>query len=242
MRVGIMQPYFFPYVGYFQLMAAVDVFVLHDDVQFIKAGWVHRNRFLLNGEAAWFGLQLAQGPSTALIREREIAPSFDATQLVRRIAAAYHRAPERDAALQLLQDVLAAGDRGLADVNERGLRRVGEFLRIATPIVRSSSLQLDPELRAQARVIEIVRRMRGDTYVNPIGGLELYDEAAFAEAGQQLRFHRCGEVAYPQFGSTFVPSLSILDVLMFNAPASVAAMLRQCRIDTPAAMRPAGDA
>jgi len=235
MKLGIMQPYFFPYIGYFQLIQSVDLFVLHDDVQFIKSGWVHRNRYLRDGEAVWFGLALAKAPSTARINERVIAPEFDRREILRRLDSAYRLAPHRNTGMRLLEEVLSDGRQALADLDESCIRKSCAALDIHTPIMRSSELRLPASLKGQERVVEIARRTGADVYINPIGGIDLYEKDTFAAAGIELLFHRCEGVVYEQLGSAFVPDLSIVDVLMFNDSTKMASLLRCRRIADPAA-------
>ena len=232
MKIGIMQPYFFPYLGYFQLIDSVDLFVLHDDVQFIKSGWVHRNRYLRDGKPVWFGLSLAKASSFALINERHIAEDFDPQSMIRKLDEAYRRAARRQYVIDMVSEVVSKNEKSLAAINERGLRAICGVVNITTPIISSSSLQLPSCLTGQQRVIEIVRRCQGTHYINPIGGLSLYSEAEFAKNGIELSFHRMLPCEYNQGVTVFEPSLSIVDVLMHVEPTQMPELLQSKQIES----------
>ena len=183
-----MQPYFIPYAGYFRLLAAADVMVMFDCVQFPRRGWVHRNRLpAASGELDWFTLPIARAPQDVLISALRFPP--DARE---RIDAAIPRFPllraARDARHPLLERVLTLGDGDVARYLCELVRDLAAMLDLRPQVIRSSSLGIDPELKGQERVIEIARRVGGRRYVNPPGGRELYDPQLFAAAGLELAF------------------------------------------------------
>ena len=229
MRVAIMQPYFFPYIGYFQLMAACDVFLVFDDAQYIDGGWVNRNRMLVNGTAQWMTVPVAAASHELPILEREyLLRDRLALRLPARIAGAYRSAPFFAQTMPLVEDVLAFPQPGVAAFNTNLLRRVATHLGIETPIRQTSELDKDNSLvGGQRRVIDICSRLGATTYINSIGGRELYSADAFAERAIELRFLSCEVQPYQQFGAPHVPSLSIIDVLMFNDLPAVRGMLEQ---------------
>jgi hypothetical protein len=211
-----MQPYFLPYVGYFQLIAAVDTFVVYDNVKYTKKGWINRNRMLRNGRAATFSLPL-KGASDALdVRDREITPGFRGETLLAQMRGAYLRAPHFETTYALLERIMGTEERNLFLFIEQSIRLVCAHLGIATEIRCSSDVPTDGGLRGQDRVLAICQAVGTGIYVNAIGGVELYSAAAFAERGVELRFLRSNPLVYPQLDEPFVPQLSILDVLMFN--------------------------
>ena len=218
-----MQPYFLPYGGYFQLISAVDVFIVYDNVKYTKRGWINRNRFLLNGKDAVFSLPLKGDSDLLDIRERTIAPDFDPDRLLRRIDAAYHGAPERAATMPLLEAILRYEDRNLFRFVHHSLSRTCAHLGIGTPIRISSEIPVDHELRHQDRVLALVAAAGASEYVNAIGGTELYSASAFRARGIELKFIRSRPFEYRQFDGAFVPDLSIVDMLMFNPIAAVRA-------------------
>jgi hypothetical protein len=221
-----MQPYFLPYVGYWQLIAAVDLFVVYDTIKYTKKGWINRNRLLRNGAPAVFSLPLRGAPDGVDVRDREIAPEFRPETLLARVRGAYRRAPHFEPTVVLLERILATDERNLFGFLERSIRLTCEHLGIGTEIRRSSDVPADRDLRAQDRVLAICEAVGTGVYVNAIGGVELYAAEAFAARGMELRFLRSQPPAYEQFGAVFVPSLSILDVLMFNPLPAVNQVIR----------------
>lgn len=215
-RVAIMQPYFLPYIGYFQLVAAADEFIVYDDIQYTKKGWINRNRYLCEGRDRLFTLPVQQGPSLADVRERSLAAGFDRPALLNRLREAYRQAPHFDETFPLVESVVRRGEGNLFAYIFGSIRDVCGHLGLATRLTVSSTLGVDRALAGAGRVIALCRRAGADTYINPIGGRELYAAAEFARHGIALRFLRSGDVRYPQFGAGFVPALSIVDVLMFN--------------------------
>lgn len=225
--IGVMQPYLFPYLGYFQLIATTDTFVLCDDLQYVKSSWINRNRVLCDGQPKLISFPLKKASHLGTIRERWLCDTFDkeAATLLRRISHLYTRAPHRDEVLSLLKEIFEHPERNLAAFNENSIRRICQYLGIDTPIRRASTLDLEPDLDMQERVIQTVEKLNGELYINPIGGMELYCPARFRERGLQLRFLQMNEFSYPQFKQPFVPALSIIDVLMFNSREEVRDML-----------------
>ncbi len=217
--VSMMQPYLFPYLGYFQLIALSDVFVLGDDLQYVKGSWMNRNRVLVDGQPKLITFPLRKGHQTEQIRERWLCDDFvrEAEALMKMLERCYAKAPQRDTVLPLVRSILAYPERNLALFTENALRRICAYMDIRTPIYRGSSLGLPAKMDMQDRVIQIVHRMDGELYLNPIGGIELYCPARFRADGLLLRFLRMDDLTYPQFKHPFVPSLSIIDVLMFNS-------------------------
>jgi hypothetical protein len=213
-----MQPYFLPYIGYWQLMGCVDCFVLYDRIQYTKKGWINRNRFLLNGHDEMFTLPIRKAREGLDVSEREIVPDFDPGKLLARWRGAYHRAPYFSESFNLLERVVFCPDRNLFAYIHHSIVAVARYLGIHTPIVISSRLPVDTTKgRAAEKVIDICRYIGASHYVNPIGGVELYDKGAFARNGISLQFLQVHPMVYRQFEDTHVPWLSILDVLMFNS-------------------------
>ena len=220
--VAIMQPYFLPYIGYYQLIAAADLFVVYDTIKYTKSGWINRNRLLRNGEPAVFTLPLRHGADHLDICERELAPTFRADTLLNQVRGAYRRAPYYEPTVHLLEEMLRTDEVNLFGFLERSLATVCRYLGIPTETRRSSEVELETGLHAQDRVIAICRATGAAVYINPPGGVELYSAFAFAAQNIALRFLAPELAEYPQFGGPFVPRLSILDVLMFNPLATVA--------------------
>lgn len=227
MKIAIMQPYFLPYIGYFQLIAAVDRFVIYDTVQYTKKGWVNRNRLLRNDQAVTFTLPLKKASDFADICQREVAADFDRGKLVRQFAQAYRTAPQFGRVMPLLQDILACPEPNLFQFIQYSLTRCCAFLKIATPILVASQIEAPKPGKAVDRVLGICKSLGADRYINPVGGLDLYIPAAFRAQGLDLRFLKSRVTDYSQFGAAFQPALSIIDVMMFNSPDRIADLLTQ---------------
>ena len=220
MKLGVMQPYLFPYIGYFQLINAVDVFVMYDDVAFIRSGWINRNRIKIDAETRYFTVPLLDASSFRLIRETMVAAQQYAsfrTKLFSTIKAVYGRAPHYRATLDLIDAVLVPVPGNIGDMAAKSVAVVCEYLNLKTRIVPTSSLYGNAQLRKADRLIDICRREGADTYINSIGGVELYSKATFADAGIALWFLKGTTIEYQQCGAgAFLPNLSILDVMMNN--------------------------
>ncbi len=225
MTVGIMQPYFLPYLGYWQLLAAVDRFVVYDDIQYTKKGWINRNRFLRNGAAAYFTVPLRQGSHLLDVADRAIADDFRPAALLKPMAEAYRHAPFFASAYPVIETVISAAPRNLFEYLHYGLTVVAEYLEIRTPVIVSSTVAVDRSLKSQERVLGLCAALGATRYVNAMGGRELYSLSDFAERGIELRFLQSRPVPYPQYDDPFVPNLSIVDVLMFNSRDAVRGML-----------------
>jgi len=221
--VAVVQPYVFPYLPYFQLIARVDEFWIFDDVQFIRRGWMNRNTLLVEGARHLFSLPVARGRQTDRIDEKLLAPEFpDAlARLAKMLRHAYARAPERDAACSLVDGLAALPWSRFTDFAAESIRRTCTCLGIATPLRFASSLELPDDLHAGERILALCDRVGAKVYVNPIGGRTLYDAATFARHGVRLGFLEGRLEPYPQVGGrAFEPGLSILD-LIANLDASV---------------------
>lgn len=222
MRIAIMQPYFLPYLGYFQLISAVDRFVIYDTIQFTKKGWINRNQLLRDGAAVMFTLPVRKGSDYLNVVDRHLADDFDPRTLLNQIAGAYRKAPQFAGTMPLIEAILQYRSSNLFDFLLHSLRQCCDHLNIATPLLLSSKVEDGPpRLQGQSRVIDICRRLDGTVYINPPGGRALYAADEFAAQGLGLQFIRPRLRSYPQFGADFVPSLSILDVMMFNAPDQI---------------------
>lgn len=214
MKVAIMQPYFMPYIGYFQTMAAVDKYVVYDDVQYIKGGWVSHNYLLIGGRKQMFTIRLKGASPNKLFNEIEIGDNF--RKLTQTLHLNYHKAPYYDEVMPVLSEIFSYEDRNLARFLWNSYRKLFEFLGIDTEIILSSSIDKDCTLKGKDKVIDICHSLGADTYINAIGGQELYNKKEFAANGIELYFMRTDSISYPQFGNVFEPGLSFIDVLMFN--------------------------
>src|SRR6202167_939221 len=149
MKVAIMQPYFWPYLGYFQLIAAVDLFIVYDNIKYVKSGWINRNRLCRNGEAATFSLPLKQASDSLDVRDRELAAVFDPEKLLNQFRGAYRRAPHFARVLPLLERIVRFGEHNLFGFLNHSIRATCDFLRVGTEIRISSDLAIDHSLKKQ---------------------------------------------------------------------------------------------
>lgn len=218
MRIAIMQPYFFPYIGYFQLIRDVDLFVVYDDVNFITRSWISRNRILLGGAPHLFTLQLEDASSSKKINE--IQRGDNRKKLLKTVSQAYAKAPCFREAMPLIEEAMMNEERQLSLYLLHQLQSVARYLNLSTEFILSSEVPKENTLRGQDKILAICEALRADAYCNAIGGMELYSEKDFAARGIDLKFIRSDRIEYPQFGNDFVPWLSIIDVLMFNPPRS----------------------
>lgn len=225
MRLGIMQPYFLPYIGYFQLIAAVDQFIVYDNIKYTKKGWINRNRMLLNGTDAMFSLPLKKDSDSLDVVQRELAADFDRAKLLNQFKGAYGRAPYFAQIFPLLERIVRHEDNNLFRYIHHSLVQTCEHLDIKTEIRISSDIAIDHELTSQDKVIALCRAAGAGTYINAIGGMELYAKEDFSGHGIGLKFIKSKSFEYPQFGAPFVPWLSIVDVLMFNSLDAVRAYI-----------------
>jgi hypothetical protein len=213
-KLAVMQPYLFPYIGYFQLLAAVDEFVVYDNIEYTKKGWINRNRLLDQGRDVTFTVPIASASDYLDVRERHVAESYEPKKLINRFAAAYRKAPHVDRTMPLVEDVLAFGDRNLFGFLHHSLQRTMLHLGIDTALRVSSTVSIDHGLRGQEKVLAFCKALAAETYINPIGGLDLYSRSDFANHDIALQFLKTTAPEYPQQGQPFVPALSIIDVLM----------------------------
>jgi hypothetical protein len=216
MKLAIMQPYFLPYIGYFQLIAAVDLFVVYDNIKYTKKGWINRNRLLRDGTDALFSLPLKKDSDSLDVLERELAADFNRGKLLHQFKGAYARAPHFARTWPLLEGIVRNPEQNLFRFIHRSIAEVCRHLDLGTEIRCSSAMAIDHDRKGEDKVLAICEAVGADTYVNAIGGMALYAKETFAAQGIDLQFIKSRPFAYAQFGAPFVPWLSIVDVLMFN--------------------------
>ena len=218
MRIGIMQPYFLPYIGYWQLLNAVDQYVIYDDVNFIKRGWINRNRMLINNQPKLFNIQMQGASQNKLINEVELfADDVWKKKLLKTIESSYRKAPYYDEVYPIIKEIIICDENNLAKYIENSIRKVCEYLNINTKLIVSSSIDKDINLKGQDKIINICETLGADEYYNAIGGQELYSYSDFEKQGIKLRFLDTDNIEYNQFNGDFVSNLSIIDVMMFNS-------------------------
>jgi hypothetical protein len=220
-----MQPYFFPYLGYFDLIHNTDCWVVADSVQYIRHGWVNRNRILSqSGEWQYIVAPVRKHPLQTAICDIRIADAEDWRERIRRQVEHYRkRAPHYRATRELLEDCLCVRDSSLSALNVAVLSKLCRFLglRFEPKVLSQMPIVLDGVAGAEELAIRLTRAVGADEYVNPPGGRDLYNPAAFAAHGLRLTIRPMVEFPYSCGPYAFVPHLSILDVLMWNEPAAI---------------------
>lgn len=213
MKLAIMQPYLFPYLGYFQLIRAVDAFVVYDDVNYIKGGWINRNFILCQGKKHLVTLPLRGASPNQLINQVVVGDGHKLTETIRHC---YSKAPQFASVFPLVENILKQQEKNLARFLDHQLRQVCDYLGLHPKWHISSALNKDNQLRGQGKVLAICDELGATHYVNTPGGKSLYDAETFKGQGTQLSFIQPKLLPYRQFSNEFVSSLSIIDVMMFN--------------------------
>lgn len=225
--MAIMQPYLFPYIGYFQLVNAVDKFVIYDDVQYIKSGWINRNKLLINNNIKIFSISLKKASTFSQINEREISDlkERECKKIIKMLQQSYAKAPQYENVFPLIKKILLYDNNNLASYITNSLTKISKYLGIQTDFVISSTLKNDKQIEAKSRLVDICHYFSADHYINLIGGMKLYQKDFFQSNGIKLNFLNSKDILYQQFKVPFVPNLSIIDVLMFNSITEIQKML-----------------
>lgn len=218
-----MQPYFFPYIGYWQLIKASDTFVIFDDVNFKKKGWINRNLIYGNSGPQYLTLPLKNASQNHLIKEIEInetKPKFN--EILRH---SYTKAPQYERMITLILKLIYSNKKNLADYLELQIREISCHLEMNVNIIRSSDINYDKNNDANGKVLEIASILGAKTYINLPGGRAIYDPKMFEAKDIELSFISTNKIIYPQKNSLFIPNLSIIDVFMFNSAQDVSNLL-----------------
>ena len=225
MIVGSNQPYLFPYIGYWQLMNLSDIYVISDSMQYIKKGYVNRNYILLNKQRHRFSLEVLGVQGETIINEVNVGNN--ARKIISTISHAYKKAPHYDDVFPIIESILNTDEKNLAKYLGNSIKVIANYLGMKTEFIYLSELQGETSLKAQARTIDICKRVNATQYINAIGGQDLYDKEDFIKEGIELSFLKAEDFEYKQFYNQFVPHLSIIDVLMFNSIKEANELLTQ---------------
>jgi len=232
--MAIMQPYFFPYLGYYQLAGAVERFLFYDDVQFIKGGYIARNRVLLGQQEWMFSVPLAGASSNKLITEVKVDvgkwPTWK-SKFLRTLAQNYVRAPQRDQGLALVEEVLQLEDDGIGTLAAASVTKVMKAIGRTTRFQRSSEMAIRRDLTFEDRILHVCQREGVELYLQSPGGAELYSCARWEAEGIALRFLRPSFPKYLRKGP-WLPGLSIIDILMHVELQELSTMLDQYTLFT----------
>jgi hypothetical protein len=220
-----MQPYLFPYIGYWQLIDAVDEWVLYDDVQFMKRSFMYRNKILLSGRPYDFSISVGKQSITKNVNETMIVDDFQ--KFKKTIKHAYHKAPNFDAVYSLLNDVIDFDDKNFAKFAENSIRKIAEYLGMSAKIIVSSEMKKNPQLGREQSIVAICKIRNASRYINAIGGVDLYSKDNFLKEGIDLKFLKTKNIMYKQFNNEFVPNLSIIDIMMFNSIDEIKEILEE---------------
>jgi len=215
MKIAIMQPYFFPYIGYFQLINAVEKFVVYDNLKFTKKGWIHRNRILVNGKDEYISLQLKNDSDYLDIKDRYLADSYEEekSKFLRRIEGSYNKAPFYKEVFPVIKSCILFKDTNLFNYLANSITELCLFLNIKTEIVASSKVNINHQLKSQEKVIAICNELQATEYINAIGGMELYSKEEFNKHSVILSFIKTKPIEYKQFQNQFVRIIGRTDYI-----------------------------
>lgn len=233
MKLGIMQPYFVPYLGYWQLLNAVDNYVIFDDVNYINRGWINRNRILVQGMPHFWTLPCLELSQNKKINE--IKRSRDDKQMVRMLRTIeqnYKKAPYFSTIYPMMEHLLLCEELLLSKFLERSIRMICNYLGIETRLLVSSEIPQESGKKGQERILSLCKQLSATEYYNAIGGQSLYSFDRFETENIKLSFVKPELPAYPQLSKEFAPGLSIVDVLMMNSVEDVRQMLKQYHLIT----------
>ncbi len=254
MKLAIMQPYFFPYIGYFQCIAAVDKYILYENLDYITEGWMHRNRILIKNKAAsYINARTIGRSSNKKISEIELDTNFIwKKKLINSIRLNYSGAKYFEESFALIEQLIQQEHKYLFEYNTAIIKGICNFLNIKTTIISDNKNYLPFEdklnaidyndysmftallktkpIKKVARVLEMCRMEQADTFVNAIGGKDLYDKKEFEQYDIDLFFIQTGDIAYEQFNRDFFPHLSIIDVLMHNGREQTKELLNNYKL------------
>jgi len=228
LKLAVMQPYFFPYAGYFQLIMEADTFVFYDDVNFITGGWINRNRILIDGEAKYLTIPCRKVSQNKLINK--IDHDLDdkkRAKLLNKVKSAYGNAPCFKRVFPVFEEVIGSECSSIAGLAMLSITKVTDYLGMCQNFKISSHSYDNRDLRGSDRILDICKQEGASVYVNPAGGWELYSKTEFGKYDIELQFLRPELTEYGQFKNSFVPGLSILDVLMFNPRRAALKILKK---------------
>jgi hypothetical protein len=218
MKIAVMQPYFLPYIGYFQLINKVERFVFFDDVNFIKKGWINRNNLFGNSGPVSFSIPLSKVSQNKKINDTALN-DFEkwSSEFINQVNHIYSKAPQFTLIQKLLSDILESGPfNSIAHLAENSIRLVCDYLGINVQFDSSSKINYEG-IDGEQKIISICKSCKADSYINPRNGEHLYNASTFNEQGINIEFHDPKIIPYKQLsGTDFLPGLSILDVLMMN--------------------------
>ncbi|MEG9328951.1 WbqC family protein [Salinimicrobium catena] len=233
MKLAVMQPYFFPYLGYFQLINVSHTFVFYDDVNFITRGWINRNKIKVNNNSFLFTIPLENASQNKLINQIYIDKKrFQSwkRKFQETLKQNYCKTPYYKDIQPIIESVLNFETQSIGNISKRSILKILEYLEIDKNVIESSKIFNNQELKSQERIINICQRTGANIYLNMIGGRHLYKMEDFDSNNISLQFLSPNRIEYPQEGSDFIPNLSIIDVLMNNSKIQVLELLNEYQL------------
>jgi len=222
MKLAIMQPYLFPYIGYFQLINSVDKFIIFDDVNYINKGWINRNRILLNKQEYIFTIPLEKASQNKLINEINIVKEIEwKGKFLKTIETAYKKGPMFYNVFPIIEEIINFNEQNLSAYISQSIKLISNYLGIKTQIIETSARYNTSKLKGQNKILEICLQEKATQYINPIGGIEIYQKDLFKQKQIELVFIKSKPIIYTQQGNEFIPWLSIIDVMMFNSKENI---------------------
>ncbi len=217
-KTAIMQPYFLPYIGYWQLINSVDEFVVYDNIEYTKKGWFNRNRILEVNHDRLFTIPIKKDSDYLPVNQRYLSDDSEPeiARILRIIQNNYKKAPYFSQTYPVIEECFLFSSKNLFDYIFNSINVICRHLGIDTKISISSEIMIDHSLKSEKKVLAICKAKDTATYINSIGGMELYNAEEFRSKGIDLKFIKSKDIEYRQFNVPFVPWLSIIDVLMFN--------------------------
>ena len=223
-----MQPYFLPYIGYWQLINLVDQFVIYDDVNFIKKGFINRNSILVNNNSFLFTLPLIKASQNKKINE--IFLNGTNKKLIKTIYESYKKAPFFDVIFPMIEEIFHYDEKCISRFIVFSLKRISEYLNIKSNFIFSSSINYNKSYNSQNKLIDICKVLDTKHYINLSGGVDMYNKEAFGDENIILSFLKTNKYSYEQFKNPFISDLSIIDVLMFNDISSINKLLNNYKL------------
>jgi hypothetical protein len=214
--VSVMQPYFFPYIGYWQLINESDIFILFDDVQYIKKGFIDRNTIIFNSQPLKIKLELKKSSQNKKINQ--IFIGNNRCSILNQIDSSYKKAPNYKNFMPIVENIMLNEEENLARFLGYSILKIAEYLNIDTVFKYSSDFKTFTSGKEKIKDLTILNK--GNIYLNMIGGKRLYDREEFLKSGINLMFMNCNTIIYPQSSNLFLPFVSILDVC-FNTPIEI---------------------
>jgi len=228
MKTAIMQPYLFPYIGYFQLINAVDKFIFFDDVQWMKGGWINRHAVLKNSKEGLLTLSILKHSYKSKINEVLIRPDEHGKEAyIAKLRSYYCKAPYFEQTYKIVENIFNYENDNIAQFIYNSFIELDKILNINTEFILSSNLDYNRDLHAEGKVLDICKRLKTDVYINTVRGQHLYNKEEFKRDGIELLFLDREIDEYNQFENKFVPYLSIIDLMMFNPIEKVQEMIKK---------------